>query len=46
LVVADFGRNAALAFVASDHLLGAEREAAVAEKVQALLRDLSPVAAK
>jgi hypothetical protein len=39
--LADFGRQAALAFVETDGLLGAEREAATQERVQALLHSLS-----
>jgi hypothetical protein len=44
--LADFGRQAALAFVETDELLGAEREAATQARVQALLHSLSSVAAK
>jgi phenylpropionate dioxygenase-like ring-hydroxylating dioxygenase large terminal subunit len=44
--LAAFGQRAALAFVQTDHLLGPEREAATADKVQALLRELSPAGAK
>jgi nitrite reductase/ring-hydroxylating ferredoxin subunit len=44
--LAEFGRNAALAFVATDHLLGAEREAAVDQKIKELLRDMAPLTAK
>ena len=44
--LADFGRQTALAFVETDHLAGAEREAAVAKKVQKLLRERAAVPAK
>jgi nitrite reductase/ring-hydroxylating ferredoxin subunit len=45
-VLAGFGHDVAVAFVESDHLLGAEREAAVNAKVKTLLRELSPVTAQ
>lgn len=44
--LAAFGQRAALAFVDTDHLLGAEREAATAAKVHAMLREFAPASAK
>jgi hypothetical protein len=44
--LAEFGRQAALAFVETDELLGSEREAATQARVQVLLDSMSRVAAK
>ncbi len=44
--LAAFGQKAALAFVATDHLLGAEREEATTRKVQDLLAEFLATTAK
>lgn len=44
--LAAFGQKAALAFVATDHLLGAEREQATTRKVQDLLAEFLATTAK